>query len=207
MLWLVSGGTKTVRELAPQYPGRLGVLLEPIGGNSVWPAVEMDLPWACNAGALDGFNRVAFERMLERVEGVAGCLWVAAPDMPGKAKPTLTLAEFWTWPIRNRQLPVALVAQDGMETLDIPWFMFDALVVGGTVDWKLSRAATSLVREARNRRKLVHMTQVNSVKRLKHALAIGCNSVDGISASRFGDTFLAGFLGAIAAERSQLRFA
>ena len=47
------------------------------------------------------------------------------------------------------------------------------------IEWKLGTAARDLVAEARARRVWVHMGRVNSLKRLRYAAAIGCDSADG----------------------------
>lgn len=207
MMVFVAGGTTTVRRLAPLYPDHLGLLLEPIGANSLDLAIELNMPWAAANGARDGLSRPAYERMLDRIEGVEGCNWVAAPDVHGKAAETLALFHFWLWRLRGSWLPAALCAQDGLESLDVPWDLFHCLFVAGSVAWKLSGSAADLVREARRRRKWVHLTQVNSFARLRAAYALGVHSVDGISCTRFGDTYLARFLAAIAGEERQRRWA
>jgi hypothetical protein len=76
-------------------------------------------------------------------------------------------------------LPVALVAQDGLEHLDVPWPWFDVLFIGGSTAWKLGPAARALTAEAKARGKRVHMGRVNSLRRLRYADAIGCDSADG----------------------------
>ncbi len=60
-----------------------------------------------------------------------------------------------------------------------PWDDFDALFVGGSTEWKLSGSARELVREARARGKSTHMGRVNSLRRLRYAESIGCDSADG----------------------------
>jgi hypothetical protein len=90
----------------------------------------------------------------------------------------------------NRSLPVlpkiralgykaALVAQDGLENVSIPWWTFDVLFIGGSTEWKLGAACAEIVRQAKARGKWVHMGRVNSFKRLAYAQAIGCDSADG----------------------------
>jgi hypothetical protein len=76
-------------------------------------------------------------------------------------------------------LPVALVAQDGLEHLDVPWTWFDVLFIGGSTGWKLGPGAASLAEEAHRRGKRVHMGRVTSWKRLRYAAHIGCDSADG----------------------------
>ena len=53
------------------------------------------------------------------------------------------------------------------------------LFLGGSTDWKLGPAARALTAEAKRRGKRVHMGRVNSLKRLRYADAIGCDSADG----------------------------
>jgi len=74
---------------------------------------------------------------------------------------------------------VALVAQDGLESLPVPWEDFDALFIGGSTAWKLSEAARELCQEAKRRGKWVHMGRVNSLRRMQVAEAFGCDSADG----------------------------
>lgn len=107
------------------------------------------------------------------------CLFATAPDVVGDAAATLALSTPMFAPIRRVGYRVALVAQDGLESLPVPWDDFDALFIGGTTAWKLSEAAGGLVREAKRRGKWVHMGRVNSLRRLRYADAIGCDSADG----------------------------
>jgi hypothetical protein len=81
--------------------------------------------------------------------------------------------------IRVLGFPAALVAQDGLERLDVPWAAFDVLFIGGSTEWKLGEAARALVARAKARGKWVHMGRVNTRTRLRYADAIGCDSVDG----------------------------
>lgn len=93
--------------------------------------------------------------------------------------------------LRRRGLPIAFVAQDGCEVgLVPPWWMFDALFIGGTTEWKLGHTAARLVAEARARGKWTHMGRVNTLRRLRYADAIGCDSVDGSSWARWRRTYL-----------------
>jgi hypothetical protein len=50
---------------------------------------------------------------------------------------------------------------------------------GPLVEWKLGEAARDLTTQASVRGKWVHMGRVNSLKRLRYAEMIGCDSVDG----------------------------
>lgn len=108
-----------------------------------------------------------------------GCLFVVAPDVVGDAVATLARSAPWLPQIRALGHPAALVAQDGLENLDVPWDSFDVLFIGGTTDWKLGEHVRTLVAEANRRGKPVHMGRVNSAKRYAYAASIGCRSADG----------------------------
>lgn len=107
------------------------------------------------------------------------CLFATAPDVVGDAVATLARSRPFLPLIREMGYPAALVAQDGLEDLEVPWDEFDALFIGGSTDWKLGEAVVELVREAKRRGKYVHMGRVNSRKRFRIAEAMGCDSVDG----------------------------
>jgi hypothetical protein len=81
--------------------------------------------------------------------------------------------------IRGLGYPAALVAQDGLQSLTVPWHAFDVLFIGGSTAWKLGPAAADLTAQARRHGITVHMGRVNSLKRLRYAASIGCDSVDG----------------------------
>jgi hypothetical protein len=81
--------------------------------------------------------------------------------------------------IRAAGYPAALVAQDGLEHLPVPWRLLDAVFIGGSTAWKLGPAVAGLAAEARRRGLSVHMGRVNSRTRLWYAASIGCHSVDG----------------------------
>ncbi|NKS29261.1 hypothetical protein GS534_00785 [Rhodococcus hoagii] len=107
------------------------------------------------------------------------CVFATAPDVVGDAKATLARSKPFLPVIRALGYPAALVAQDGLEDLAVPWSTFDVLFIGGTTEWKLGEAARGLVAEAKRLGKHVHMGRVNSLKRYRYAEAIGCDSVDG----------------------------
>lgn len=104
---------------------------------------------------------------------------VCLPDVLRNAAATLERSAPVLPRLREAGYPAALVGQDGLENLVVPWDEFDVLFLGGSTTWKLSRQAWSLSREAIKRGKRVHMGRVNSYKRLLYAQEIGCDSADG----------------------------
>lgn len=109
----------------------------------------------------------------------ARCLFAVAPDVVADAAATIAESLPWLPRIRALGYPAAFVAQNGLEQLDVPWREFDVLFVGGDTDWKLGPHARALVAEAKARGKGAHMGRVNSLRRLRYAQAIGCDSADG----------------------------
>jgi hypothetical protein len=190
---LVSGTTATMRRLAPDNARHLGHLVVP-SQRATDSVRETGLRWAADNGAFAGFDAEAFRRLLRQRQADAGCLWVACPDVVGDARATLARFAEWKDEIAGMGYPVALVGQDGVEDCEIPWYACAAWFVGGSTGWKLSRAAADLVGEARRRGKWCHMGRVNSLRRIRYAWEIGCDSVDGSSMSRFGDTHVPKFL-------------
>ena len=125
----------------------------------------------------------AYQKMLHRwSDAPIPVEWVTLPDVVGGARETQCLFEEWCHQI---SLPRAFVAQDGSEDLELPWDHFHCLFIGGTTDWKLSRAAEDVAREAKHRCKTLHMGRVNSQKRLRYAYQLGCDSVDGTGYSKY----------------------
>jgi hypothetical protein len=107
------------------------------------------------------------------------CMFAVAPDVLGDAAATLQRSQHMlTW-IRHAGFRAALVAQNGLENLPVPWGDFDVLFLGGDTRWKLGPAARALTGQARRHHKWVHMGRVNSLQRLRYAAAIGCHSADG----------------------------
>jgi hypothetical protein len=107
------------------------------------------------------------------------CLFATAPDVVGDASATLARSTPFLPAIRELGYPAALVAQDGLEDLEVPWDEFDVLFIGGSTEWKLGPAARDLIQQAKTRGKWVHMGRVNSERRYRYAHEIGCDSVDG----------------------------
>lgn len=105
-------------------------------------------------------------------------VFAVAPDVPFDAAATVERSHPFFPAIRRLGYPVALAAQNGMETLPVPdeW---DVLFLGGDTAWKLSATARRLTRQAKALGKHVHMGRVNSLRRLRYAHATGCDSADG----------------------------
>lgn len=135
-------------------------------------------------GAFSGFNAKAFTSLLARQASHRSlCRFVAAPDVVGCARRTLEVFTHWM-PLLDGW-PIALVAQDGQEDLDIPWAQMSAVFIGGSTEWKLSRHAEHIVRAAKAMGKWVHIGRVNTPDRADKFLAMGADSIDGTGISRY----------------------
>lgn len=128
--------------------------------------------------------------MLARITGLDGCKFVTVPDVVGDAQATRALFDDWEPELRELNLPVAYVGQDGQAGVPVPWNQIDAFFIGGSTEWKLGPDAAALTQEAKRRAKWVHMGRVNSRKRIRYARSIGCDSVDGTSFSMFPDRWI-----------------
>ena len=141
------------------------------------------MPWAADNGRFNSPHEYSDEKYLAWLVKMEPhrdrCLFATAPDVVGDAAATLEMSAPMLPRIRALGYPVAFVAQDGLESLPVPWDDFDALFIGGTTYWKLSEHVVVLVKEARRRGKHVHMGRVNSLQRTIYAESIGCDSVDG----------------------------
>lgn len=139
-------------------------------------------PWAADNGRFsrpEAYTDAAYLAWLRKRPYREACLFATAPDVVGDAAATLALSVPMFAPIRALGYRVALVAQDGLEALPVPWDDFDALFIGGSTAWKLGESAHHLAAEAKRRGKWVHMGRVNSLRRLRLAHAMGCDSADG----------------------------
>lgn len=195
----------------------IGILVQP--GNSYDLQVHKYPAWAGDNGAFTkaagGFSPERFRDMLRRPALQAAkstCLFVVAPDrltvladgtVIGDAAGTLDQFPGWAPEIRAAGFPVALVAQNGLESLLLRmhredlWSLVDVLFLGGGPDpalitrenpkgeWKLSQGARECCYAAKMRGKRTHMGRVNSGKRLEFAHTIlarndfGIDTADG----------------------------
>jgi hypothetical protein len=167
------------------YRERLGCLTSPRGRHDITKVVALGAPWAADNDCFNGLDRGAYVKMLGRLQGIPGCLFVTVPDVVGDAALTLRRFQIWAAAVRYNGYPLAFVAQDGQEALTVPWDEFAVLFIGGTTAWKLGHDAAQLALEAKARGKGLHMGRVNSLSRLRYARALGCDSIDGTGYSRW----------------------
>ncbi len=183
-----------------QHPGfgrevhpNLGRLIQPRHTSSIEKTAAAGIPWAADNDCFQSLDAAAYTRMLDRIAGLPGCLFVTVPDVVGDCERTLELFDEWAPELEARGLPAALVAQDGLEhNLDrIQWHRIAAVFVGGSTEWKEGPGALTVARAARAHGKFVHWGRVNTRRRFDLIVAGGvADSFDGSKWARFRKTYL-----------------
>lgn len=141
-------------------------------------------PWAIDNGGFKRLDIPAFDALLARESHHKDkCLFVAAPDIVGSAQRTLELFERWL--PRLEGWPVALVCQDGQESLPIPWDNIAAVFIGGSTNWKCSRHVEQIIKTAKLLGKWVHAGRVNDPQRFLHFERLEVDSCDGTGLARY----------------------
>lgn len=165
----------------PELPAMgAGYLLQPNMGNRP----NMDgVTWAADNGCFSQSGSFSLGRWIAWLEKMAPhqntCLFANAPDVLADAEATWKRSRHILPVLRDLGYAAALVAQDGIEHMPVAWDTFDALFIGGSTEWKLSPMAAHIALEAKQHGMHCHMGRVNSLRRLRFARDIGCDSVDG----------------------------
>jgi hypothetical protein len=162
---------------------RSGYSAETVGRYRIWAA---DNDCYTNRIEPGSATETRWLRWLDRMPRDR-CLFALAPDMAhheGKraatpAQATLDLLEHYGERVRSMGYPVGFALQPGAEDLELPWSAFDAVFLGGDVVWKTSHHALYLVWQAKDHAKLAHLGRANSGRRLRRALEMQVDSVDG----------------------------
>jgi len=164
--------------------GKIGFIKTPAQGNALPDNVFWCADNGCYGKGYPGDD--GWLRWLGRLASKADrCLFATAPDVVGEAEQSLERSLPLLPKIRETGFKAALVAQDGMENMQLPWDEFDCLFIGGKKtqnpadEWKLGAGAEHLIIEARKRGKWVHCGRVNSEKRYRKMAKAGCHSCDG----------------------------
>lgn len=145
-------------------------------------APSSELLFAIDNGAFANFRREGWFRLLAKLEQYKhNCLFVTMPDIVGSAIRTEELFFQITQDPRvhpfNKQW--AYVAQDGVENRSIPWNAVRYLFIGGTDNFKDSKAAYDVAKTAIAMGCPVHVGRVNTPKRYLKYADLGCDTCDG----------------------------
>lgn len=144
------------------------------------------IPYALDNGCFKEFNATAWARLLDEAESDRP-IFVTLPDVVGDAARTLELFEYFK--LRTNELPRALVLQDGIEHVRIPWEDLDAIFIGGTDAFKFSPAAIAAAKTAKMLDRWVHVGRVNTAARVRNWLGLA-DSIDGSGISMYDHMLL-----------------
>jgi hypothetical protein len=179
--------TSAKRAAAANLPNDLviGQLITPLTGFKRWADV-----FAIDNGAYTRFDAKGFKNLLTRESGASQqCLFVCCPDVVGNARRTLEIFQR-----KYKYIPTsfkaALVAQDGLEDLEVPWHELECLFIGGRDPWKDSQCAQDLVKTAIVLGKHVHIGRVNTPERYDLFAKLGAHTCDGSGIARYPDVKL-----------------
>ncbi len=164
--------------LDKSLPATAGWMLQPAMGNHPLGG----RPWAADNGcfAAKTFDASTWLAWLDvRRTYQETCLFAVVPDVVADATATLERFGVYAEAVRALGYRVALVAQDGLESLAVPWSEFDCLFIGGSTAWKLSEPAYRLMAETKIHGKWTHVGRVNSERRIRAMAMAGADSVDG----------------------------
>lgn len=133
-----------------------------------------------------GFDGDAFCRAVDRFGSDAD--FIVVPDIVAGGLHSLDLSLQWLPRLQSARLLLVAV-QDGMWCDDVRGIIGGSvgLFLGGTTEWKL-RTMEMWGQFAKDERCYLHIARVNSCKRLSLCAAVGADSFDGSSASRFAVT-------------------
>lgn len=179
MRFLVDTSKKDIDRRMPEFSGWIrGQLITPLTGYSDWGG-----EYGIDNGAFSGFPFEDWVRKLKRqLPAIDRCLFVVNPDIVGSASRTLELwkrREMFFEDVAEFLPKACLVAQDGIELLEIPWDEFEWIFIGGRDPWKDSRAAQDVVKTAKMLGKSVHVGRVNTAKRFDLFADLGADTCDG----------------------------
>lgn len=144
-------------------------------------ARALGVPYGLDNGCFTKFDRKAWLRLVDQ----ARCdppVFVTLPDMVGDAQRTAELFE--QFKSVTDGLPRALVLQDGIQSVRIPWDELTAVFIGGSTKFKSSPEAISAARTAKMLGKWVHLGRVNTASRVRNWLGIA-DSGDGSGISMY----------------------
>lgn len=142
--------------------------------------------FAMDNGAFAKFEAKAFKTMLEKHEPRKDlCRFVAAPDVVGSARRTIECFRYWQPLISD--WPLAFVAQDGQQDLDIPWNLCSAIFIGGSTEFKMSAHAAAIVKASVVMGKWCHIGRVNTPGRFEYFERLGASSCDGTGLARYSE--------------------
>jgi len=182
-----------IREYSERYLHEFWQLRTPLTGYQL-----AGVPYGLDNGCFSGTLPKAWDRLLDEAEEHTP-VFVAMPDIFGSARRTMDL--FTYFELKTNGLPRALVLQDGIADVEIPWDKISAIFVGGTDAFKIAPEAINAAKCAKMLGKWIHVGRVNEAKRVRNWIELA-DSIDGSGISRF-DHMLENVLAMIRNEHPQ----
>lgn len=139
------------------------------------------VPYGLDNGCFSGSLPAAWNRLIQEAEADRP-VFVALPDFVGSARRTADL--FTYFERKTNGLPRALVLQDGIGNVEIPWANIAAVFVGGSDDFKIAPEAIQAAKCAKMLGKWVHVGRVNTASRMGNWIGLA-DSIDGSGISRY----------------------
>jgi hypothetical protein len=129
----------------------------------------------CFSGSWDKHNWIIWlHKMLPYVDT---CDFATLPDVVGNHKETLHRYALHYHQVKEMGYRCAFVCQDGCVPAEIP--SCDAVFLGGSTKFKMSKAARECMIEAKHRGLPIHIGRVNSATRYTYFMLHGADSFDG----------------------------
>lgn len=191
---LLDCSPKKIKEYSIKYNYEFWQLRTPLTRNKI-----ADCPYALDNGCYSQFNYGVWLKMVAEAQ-IVKPLFVTLPDIVGDARRTRELYDHFSNDVGP--VPKALVLQDGIGNVDIPWRWLQAVFVGGSDSFKISQECMAACKTAKILDKWVHVGRVNTPSRVNQFLGIA-DSIDGSGISRF-DHMLESVLDAINEEDKQV---
>lgn len=169
MRWLIPGRLKSANFKVEDNTDYIGQLLMP----RTWHLNQIkqyELLWAGDNDCFGNkFNEVKYFDWLNKAKPYQDkCLFINCPDVVCDPYLTGKLFKEFNPKVKALGYKTALVLQNGIENLEIDWDSLDAVFVGGSTDWKLSKEVIGLLKEAKSRGKWRHVGRVNSIERISN---------------------------------------
>ncbi len=198
MLVLLDCSPAKIRTYSVRFGYEFGQLRTPLTNYALAPEPVL---WAADNGFFSSQNTKAWLAWVDRFDEnrERRPLFVTLPDIVGDAQRTVELFEYFK--LRTNELPRALVLQDGIANVTIPWADLDAVFIGGSDRFKFSTEAIAAARTAKILGRWVHVGRVNTANRVRNWLGLA-DSIDGSGISRY-DHMLEDVLSAIRGEHTQ----
>jgi hypothetical protein len=173
---LLDKSPNVIAEWSERYDFEFWQLRTPLTGYRL-----AGVPYGLDNGAFSRFDRDAWLRLVSEAR-VHRPLFVCAPDVVGDARRTMEVFNHYRHMLSG--LPVALVLQDGIGNIPIPWSQIDAVFIGGSDGFKVSSEAHAAARAAKMLDKWVHVGRVNTSARVRQWLGVA-DSIDGSGISQY----------------------